>query len=160
MIEMKDIRAALVNLLKNKAGLGYEVHFDNVKEASKSYVYITITSKRTTRDRVYYDRVLTVDIQLRLLPDKFIRTHRNELYDAADKLDKTIRPVIQIFDRFITVQEVRNRIVDDILHYEFELDFTDYLPEEQLPFMENLEANMKVNKFGEFKIKEDTADGE
>lgn len=160
MIDMKDIKAALVDLLKNKAGLTYEAHFDNVKETSKSYLYIVISSKRTTRDRVYYDRVLSVDIQLRLLPDKFNRTHRSELYDTADKLDKTIRPVVQILDRFITVQETRSRIVDDILHYEFELAFTDYLPEEQLPFMEKLDANIEAKKFGEFKIKEDITNGE
>lgn len=37
MIEMRDIRTALVDLLKVKAGLSYEVYFDNVKETSKSY---------------------------------------------------------------------------------------------------------------------------
>lgn len=144
MIPMKEIRAALVDLLRNKAGFSYEVHFDHNRESSKSYFYIEISSRRKTVDPVYYDRSLSIDIQLRPLPDKFTRISKSELYDAEDKLDKTIRPVIRILDRFITVQDVNSRIVDGILHYQFNLNFTDYLPVKVAPFMENLDLNLEL----------------
>lgn len=159
MIAMKEIRATLTNVLKNKAGFTYEVHFDTVKESSKSYFYIEISSRRKTFDPVYYERFLTIDIQLRLLPDEFNRVHRSELYDAEDKLDSTIRPVVQVRDRYITVQDVRSRIIDGILHYQFNLDFADYLPIEIPPFMENLDLDLSVQNL-KLELKEESEDGE
>lgn len=146
MITMLEIRSALVDLLQNKAGFQYEIHFDNVKESSESYFFIDIRSRRNTFDPVYYERSLTIDIQLRLLPDENDRIHRSELYEAADRLDMTIRPVIQIKDRFITVQEVKNRIYSDILHYEFKLEFADYLPEPQPEKMQELELVVSTKR--------------
>lgn len=145
MIAMQEIRSALSSLLKEKANFPYEVHFDNVKESSKSYFYIEISSKRRTFDPIYYERSLSIDIQLRLLPDKHDRIHRSELYDAEDKLDSVIRPVIKIRDRYITVLDVNSRIFGDILHYEFKLEFADYLPVPQPDFMENLDMDMGLS---------------
>lgn len=158
MITAKEMRAALVDLVKVKAGLSdYEVHFDNVKEASKSYFYITVKGRRKTFDPVYYERTLTIDLQLILLPDKFNRIHRSELYEAIDALDRTVRPVFHVKDRFITVQETRSRIVDDILHYEFDLDFTDYLPVDIPPCMEELAMDLSVGNL-KFELKEESED--
>ena len=159
MITAKEIRAAISDLLKKQANLPYEVHFNNNRESSRSYFFVTISARRVTFDRVYYERFLTVDCQLRLLPDEFDTIHRTELYSAADALDMAIRPVINIKDRYITVLNIRSRIVDDILHYEFDLDFADYLPIELPPFMEKLEARLSVGNL-EFELKEETEDGE
>ena len=159
MIAMQEIRKALTRILKDEAEFPYEVHFDNVKDSSKSYFYIEIDSKRRTFDRVYYERSLSVDIQLRLLPDKNDRIHRSELYAAADKLDCTIRPIVKVEDRYITVLDIRSRIASDILHYEFKLDFADYLPIAQPERMETLDLNLKTGNF-EMKLEEETEDGE
>ena len=157
MITAQEIRAAIADLLKNKAGLPYEVHFNNNKESSKSYFFVTITSRRKTFDRVYYERFLTVDCQLRLLPDEFNTIRRTELYSAADALDTAICPVIKIKDRHVTVLNTRSRIVDDILHYEFDLDFADYLPIEVQPFMEELNLNLSVKNIS-LELKEESED--
>ena len=158
MITAKELRAALVDLVKVKAGLSaYEVHFDNVKEASGSYFYIKVTSRRKTFDQVFYERSLAIDLQLILLPDGFNRIHRSELYDAVDALDRAVRPVFHVKDRFITVQETRSRIVDGVLHYEF--DFADYLPVERPPHMETLAVDLSVGNL-KLELKEETEDGE
>jgi len=160
MITAKELRAALVDLVKVKAGLSaYEVHFDNVKEASGSYFYIKVTSRRKTFDQVFYERSLAIDLQLILLPDGFNRIHRSELYDAVDALDRAVRPVFHVKDRFITVQETRSRIVDGVLHYEFDLDFADYLPVEMPPHMETLAVDLSVGNL-KLELKEETEDGE
>ena len=157
MIAMQEIRAALVQLLKEKAGLPYEVHFNNNQESSKSYFFVEITSRRRTFDRVYYERFLVVDCQLRLLPDKHDRINVGELHAAMDALDMAIAPIFQVRDRYITVLNIRSRIVDDILHYEFDLDFADYQPIDTPPFMENLDMDLSVKNMT-LELKEETED--
>ena len=49
--------------------------------------------------------------------------------------------------RYVTVQSFNSYIVDDILHYEFALDFTDYVQSDEYEgleydLMENLEVNL------------------
>ena len=158
MITAKEIRAALADFLKNKVGLPYEVHFDLNHEASASYFYVEISERRTTVDSIYYDRVLRVEIRLILLPDKVARIHRTALYEAADTLNSVLRPIFHIGDRYITVQNTSSRIVDDILHYRFELSFTDYLPGPSYPLAETLDLNFVVEGTG--VIKEEETNGE
>jgi hypothetical protein len=66
---------------------------------------------------------------------------RSLLYDAIDTLDEAIRPVLQIGDRHITILENNSVIVDEILHYEFSLDFADFLPVERGELMQELYIN-------------------
>ncbi len=140
MIAAKDLRAAIATLLKANFN-GYRVHFDRIEQADEDYFYVELTPKRRTVDTVYFDRKISVDITLTLAPDKLNRVKRSRLYDAIDTLDTAIRPVFHVCDRYITVQSVMAHIVDDILHYEFDLDFTDYLPEEPCDLMEVLYIN-------------------
>ena len=158
MITAKEIRTALTDFLKNQAGLPYEVHFDVNHESSASYFYVEISEQRKTVDPIYYDRVLKVDIQLVLLPDKVGRIHRAKLYEVTDTLNSVLRPIFQIGDRYITVQNTSSRIFDDILHYQFELSFTDYLPGPSYPLAETLDLNFVVEGTGE--IKEEETNGE
>ena len=140
MIKAKDIRAAITSLLKKNFPL-YEVHFDNVERACKSYFYVELAPRRKTIDPVYYDRSIGIDIQLVILPDCKGRVKRSLLYDAIDTLDEVIRPVLKIGDRHITILENNSVIVDEILHYEFSLDFTDFLPVERGELMQELYIN-------------------
>ena len=69
-----------------------------------------------------------IDIQVVLMPDELGNVSRTELLDINDKLDAAIMPCVQAEDRFITVQNFKSNIIDEVLHYEFTLDFTDYIP--------------------------------
>lgn len=141
MITAKELRAAIASLLK-KNFPAYKVHFDNVERANSSYFYVWLSPRSKTIDRVYYDRTIDIDIQLVLLKDCKGRVKRSLLYDAIDKLDVALRPVLQIGDRFITISSTNSVIVDEILHYEFSLDFTDALPgEEVVELMQELYLN-------------------
>lgn len=140
MITAKELRAAITALLK-KNFPAYEVHYDNVEKADTSYFYIELAPSRKTIDPVYYDRSIGIDIQLVLLPDKRGRVKRSLIYDAIDTLDAAIRPVLQVGDRFITILGNNSVIVDEILHYEFSLDFTDFLPVERGELMQELYLN-------------------
>nr|WP_205088697.1 hypothetical protein [Veillonella magna] len=65
----------------------------------------------------------------------------------ADELEKLIRPIFFVEDRAITVMDVEQTIVDGILHYIFDLDFTDAFTDEeqehiQYELMGELEVHM------------------
>ena len=141
MLTAVQIRNAIAGVLKANFPT-YKVHYDNVEKATHDYFYVELAPRRTTVDREYYDRSTGIDIQLVLLPDKLNRIHRATLYDAIDTLDSAIRPVLQIGDRYITIRGNSSVIVDDILHYEFSLDFTDCLPsQESYELMQELYIN-------------------
>ena len=139
MIPSSDIRSALSALLK--AHSQYAIYFTNNTEAKKGYFHVTITPKTRTVDRVIYERSLDIELELVLPPDVRGRIDRAKLYDAVDTLDAALLPVLAIGDRRITVQETSSRIVDEVLHYSFTLDFADAMPSEEFELMEELTIN-------------------
>ncbi len=124
MIKLLDIKSGLVKLL-NRHFKDYEVHFDNVEKSNEPYFYVEMRPRHTTFDDVITEKSIAVDIQLVLKPNKNGRVKRSLLYDVIDTLDSVIRPVLQIQDRFITILKTNATIHDDILHFEFYLDFAD-----------------------------------
>ena len=103
-----------------------------------------------TFDRIYFDRYLQIDIAFRPLEDSLGRIKRSELYEKADELEELIRPIFYVEDRAITVLKAEQTIVDEVLHYIFNLDFTDsFTPEEEYELMQNLELDIEVNRKGE-----------
>jgi len=69
------------------------------------------------------------------------RIVRAKLYEVVDTLDAALLPVLTLGDRHITVQETSSRIVDEVLHYSFTLDFADAMPGEEYELMEELSIN-------------------
>ena len=139
MIPSLDIRSALSSLLKKH--FPYAVYFTNNADSQKGYFHVTITPKTRTVDRVIYERSLDIELELVLPPDARGRIDRAKLYDAVDTLDAVLMPVFTIGDRHITVQETSSRIVDEVLHYSFTLDFADAMPSEEFELMEELAIN-------------------
>lgn len=139
MILSEDIRNALSALLK--AHFPYTVYFTNNADAKKGYFHVEIAPKKHTVDRVIYERSLDIELELVLPPDARGRIDRTKLYEAVDTLDAALMPVLTIGDRHITVQETSSRIVDEVLHYSFTLDFADAMPSEEFELMEELAIN-------------------
>ena len=139
MIPSVDIRSVLSALLKKH--FPYAVYFTNNADAKKGYFSIEIAPKKRMIDRVIYEREIDVMMELVLPPDARGRIDRAKLYEAVDTLDAALLPVLTIGDRHITVQETRSRIVDEVLHYSFSLDFADAMPEEPVELMETLFIN-------------------
>ena len=124
MMTLRDIKAAIVAVL-NQNFKDYKVHFDNVEKSDAPYFYVEFMPTSTTVDDVYSDRLIQVDVTYIGAKDAYGRINRTSVYDVADVLDRTIRPVLVIEDRHITIIDAEMTIVDDILHYIFNLDFRD-----------------------------------
>ena len=139
MIPSLDIRSALSDLLKRH--FPYAVYFTNNADSQKGYFHVEIAPKKRMVDPTIYERSLDISIELVLPPDARGRIDRTKLYEAVDTLDTAFMPVLTIGDRHITVQETSSRIVDEVLHYSFTLDFADAMPGEEYELMEELAIN-------------------
>ena len=115
MLTNEDIQTALVNLVKINANLPYPVHFNRVRKSDKSYIWIEIQSSKKSFDSVYFQRILTIDIQTVLLPDEYAEVKYTDLMKISDALDAAIMPCVKIKDRSITVQDFNSYVVDDVL---------------------------------------------
>ena len=139
MIASVDIRSALSALLKKH--FPHAVYFTNNADAKQGYIHVEIAPKKRMVDPMIYERALDIMLSLVLPPDARGRIDRAKLYDAVDTLDAALMPVFTIGDRHITVQETSSRIVDEVLHYSFTLDFADAMPGEEYELMEELAIN-------------------
>ena len=90
---------------------------------------------------VYRDRDIDVSIHFVPIPDARGRICRSKLYEAEEKLDEIFLSVIQIGDRFITVQDTSSRIVSEVLHFDFHLQFADNVELAPLDRMGDLKVN-------------------
>ena len=159
MLTAKDFREALRKLITVKANLPYDVFFNHVNNSNESYVWIDVQPRKKSWDKVYFQRVINVNIHVLLVPDEFTEVNHEELMDISDELDKAIMPCFQIKDRFVTVQEFNSHIFDDVLHYEFVLDFTDCIPSDEYEglsyeLMKNLETDLNRGTSQKVFIKE------
>ena len=139
MIPSLDIRSALSALLKKH--FPHAVYFTNNADSQKGYFHVEIAPKKRIVDPTIYERALDITLSLVLPPDARGRIDRTKLYEAVDTLDAALMPVFTISDRHITVQETSSRIVDEVLHYSFTLDFADAMPSEEFELMEELTIN-------------------
>lgn len=124
MITLREIKAAIVNILKTKYP-ECKVHFDNVEKSDAPYFYVEFMPTATTVDDLFSDRLIQVDITYIHPKDAMGRVSRTAVFEVADALDKVFRPVLAVKDRHITILDAEMTIVDDILHYIFNLDFRD-----------------------------------
>lgn len=139
MIPSLDIRSVLSALLKKH--FPHAVYFTNNADSQKGYFYVEIAPKKRMVDPTIYEHALDITLSLVLPPDARGRIDRTKLYEAVDTLDTALMPVLTIGDRHITVQETSSRIVDEVLHYSFTLDFADAMPSEEFELMEELAIN-------------------
>lgn len=124
MITLRTLKEAITTLLKTKYP-NMKVHFDNAQKSNAPYFYVEMQPLADTIDDIYTARTIQIDITAVLSEDKYGNIKRVELYDIADILDAMIRPVLRVDDRAITVLHAEETIHDDVLHYIFNLDFTD-----------------------------------
>ena len=151
MITAEEFQTELRKLLEEKMPeFEGKISFDFVEEPDESYIWIDVKTRKKSWDKVYFQRIFEIDIQVILLPDNFGIIKRSELWKITDKLDAAIMPCIKIKDRFITVQEFNSYIFDEILHYEFVLDFTDYVPNDDC-------SNYELMKKLEVDLNKDTS---
>lgn len=131
MIKLRSIQKALVELLKSKYPT-YKVYFDNVEKSSVPYFYVEMFVHSGVGDYTYFDRTVQVDISFRAMEDKNGRIKRSELYEMSDSLECIFRPILQVEDRYITINDFEHTFIDEVLHFIFNLDFADAFTDEEV----------------------------
>lgn len=130
MITLADIRKAITTTLKSKFQ-NIKVFFDDVENSTDDYFYIEFTPKSKTIDDIYTNKIIKIDIDYVLALDENKKIDRRKLQDSISKIDILFRPVFKVKDRAFTILETSTTIVDDILHFSFELNFVDCLSDEE-----------------------------
>ncbi len=147
MIRLRAIKTAITNKLKGKYPK-YKVHFDNVEKSDAPYFYVEFMEQVNTWDESYSDRTIQTDISYIHPKDAYGRVSRAAVFDVADDLDLMFRPYLQIGDRYITILGAEKTLVDDVLHFIFNLAFTDAWTAEEVGQIkyelgQELELNLK-----------------
>ncbi len=147
MITLADIRKAITTALKCKFK-NIKVFFDDVENSADDYFYIEFTPKSKTIDDIYTNKIIKIDIDYVLALDENKKIDRRKLQDSISKIDILFRPIFKVKDRTFTVLETSTTIVDEILHFSFELDFVDCLNDDEFEginyeLMQNLEMKWR-----------------
>lgn len=147
MITLADIRKAITTALKCKFK-NIKVFFDDVENSTDDYFYIEFTPKSKTIDDIYTNKIIKIDIDYVLALDENKKIDRRKLQDSISKIDILFRPIFKVKDRTFTVLETSTTIVDEILHFSFELDFVDCLNDDEFEginyeLMQNLEMKWR-----------------
>lgn len=149
MMTLRDIKAAIVAVL-NQNFNDYKVHFDNVEKSDAPYFYVEFMPTATTVDDLFSDRLIQVDITYIHPKDAMGRVSRTAVFEVADALDKVFRPVLAVKDRHITILDAEMTIVDDILHYIFNLDFRDNFEDAgRIPYELAQHLELEINKLNQ-----------
>lgn len=135
MISLRSIKVAITAKLKTKYPT-CKVHFDNVEKSDAPYFYVEFTTSiHQTLDETYTDRTIQVDVTYIHPKDAKGRVNRSAVFDVGDDLDTLFRPVFQVGDRYITILSAETTMVDDVLHYIFDLQFTDAWTDEEVGYI-------------------------
>ena len=131
MLNLRQIQKAIVANLKEYYP-DYKVYFDNVEKSRSPYFYVDMFVRTGIGDDTYFDKIVQVDIAFVLMPDKNNRINRAELYVMSDSLERIFRPVLRVEDRYITINDIEHTFIDEILHFIFNLEFTDAFTDEEV----------------------------
>lgn len=134
MLTLKTLRAAITSLLRMKYPKSqYKVHFDNVaKTEDVPFFYIELTPRAKPYDGIISERSIEVDIAYVAAEDAQGNVKRADLYNKEEELYALFFPVFYVADRAITISEAETRIVDEVMHFIFTLEFADAFTDEEL----------------------------
>lgn len=135
MISLRSIKAVITDKLKTKYP-NCKVYFDNVEKSNTPYFYVEFTTSiHQTIDEIYSDRTIQVDVTYIHPKDSKGRVDRSAVFDVGDAMDTLFRPVLQVGDRYITILSAETAMIDDVLHYIFDLQFTDAWTDEEVGYV-------------------------
>lgn len=148
MVTYKDLRIAIVSLIRQAVTQPLDIHFNHVDKSNKSYVFVEVIASKVSLDAVYYQRTIDIDLQFVMIPPNDITIKRNDLMVIAETLDQILQSSFKVSDRYLTVINSNFHIFDEILHYEFTLNFTDAIDRSmnggsEVELMAELECKLK-----------------
>lgn len=133
MINYVDIVYSISNLLKS---FGYKTYIDENRDKIKTPSFcINLRPVNTTNRRDYKEKSVNVDIMY------FGKNPSNEDFlKVTEQLEDIFNLTLKVKDRVLTINELDIRIVDDILHFAFTLDYSTAIEKiETFKPMQNLE---------------------
>ena len=153
MILIADIRAAVIRQLR-QTGVEYITGED--LEQTRDYqtaagdhgedrailqVLVEPVTNKTIAAGYKTERSVLTDISYM----QGINTKRSEIQDMLERIDRLIRPVLQVKDRFFTIENADCNITDNIGHYIFYIRFMDGTePEVTEPFADELVIRLEA----------------
>lgn len=120
MMTLLDIQKAISKKLNSKYN-NYYIYVEEVKQGLKRpSFFINIMPISTDNFVAYQDKLINIDIMY------FSKNETNaENLDMINLLEDLFKMTLEINDRVITIKSLNFKVVDDILHCSFSLDFTD-----------------------------------
>jgi hypothetical protein len=125
-LQYQKLRDGLARLLKNQFPL-FDIFFEEITKTSSQtaddemtkFIFIDIIPvQSTTRGLTQSQHLVLVDIAV------FDASAGNREYFAiGETLDVLVRPILDLGDWKIVVQQAERKIVDNILHYIFHLNY-------------------------------------
>lgn len=142
MTTLKDIKLAVIRKLREGTDVlniyGEEIHR---KCFPLFQVNIVPNTAATAAAGYHTDKNVMVDVIY--MEEDFTSYEKN--YGMLEQIDSILRPVLQVGDRFFTIQNASMGITDQVAHYKFYLEFTDTgsrMEDTSMPVMEELEINL------------------
>lgn len=142
MTALDDIKLAVIRELRKGTDIpniyGEEIHR---KCFPLFQVNIVPNTAMTAAAGYHTDKNVMVDVIY--MEEDFTSYEKN--YGMLEKIDSLLRPVLQVGDRFFTIQNASMGITDQVAHYKFYLEFTDIgsrREDTSVPVMEELEINL------------------
>ena len=150
MIKTSDIKDAIIAKLKAKYPT-YPVVCRQVSGQLPAAPFFAIhfVSSQTIPDGFAWQR-RTKRVDVMYFPAKEIDTKEGDAFAVADVLENNVfKNGIAVQDRFFTFLNTDIEIVDFVLHYSFQFEFSNIFddiidPLQQMPLMENLEMKLTV----------------
>lgn len=124
MTGFSDIRDALFKIIDTafpnvnlygeeiQKGLTRPAFFINLLPEAGGMVNTVLRSRRMLVDICYFS-------------DADASAHNRDLWEKADTLEELFRDTLIVGDRSLFIYDPQPEIVDEVLHYQFNLDFTD-----------------------------------
>jgi hypothetical protein len=122
MIEYADIVAAVQERLKINFPKVYRPEGSTKSGFDKPafFVQLVVISENTYND--YSDKIVMIDIHY------FAESKKNiEILKMKDNLNKVFKNTLEVKDRRLTLMDKRPQIIDNVLQFKFNLEFTDDL---------------------------------
>ena len=137
MLTLKQIDKAIGDLILNHFP-NIEIQSTDVKEGFNRPSFF-VKLDNPIRDTRLYSSNRSMTVRINYFP-KSRKDYAIDLMDVQDELETVFNLNISIADRTITIDETRAQVIDGVLEFEFDLEFSEAVEiEDDSEIMEELE---------------------
>lgn len=144
MIKLNDIKETVIKKLFDNLGDSYTYYDEEIPENfNRPSFHFTLNPTFYNRNNNFHvDKVIPC-LLIYYSDDK----SNLKKYDMADKLSEIMGNTLEISDRIITINEFTPIFNEDVLQFQFSINFLDSLDDKEIyEFMMNLNLNADLDK--------------